>query len=198
MDTVVQTRDPIWYKHIPILYDKKRVMEFWPHPMHTFAEKANAMVRFSIYAGIAIYIMTKKPKYLVLAMASIAVISFMYDRAEKRDKLTQPVAPYPRKQQTRDGTLDNPYANPLVASGVAVEGAIPEEESALKAQDEMYKKRMFMGYDDVWDKQTGQRQFVTIPERDPGAFAEYLYKDMPCERKCPGNKVSDLRIGMPN
>lgn len=185
MDAVVPIRDPIWYKKISILFEHKRPLEFWPHPMQSFSEKANAMVRFSIYAGVALYLMSKKPKYLVLAIVSIGVISFLYHRCERQEKLAIPVAPYPRKPSTRESTVDNPYANNLVGATSTVEGVVPDDEASLQQQDDNYKKRMFMSYEDVWDKHTGQRQFLTLPEHDPSAFADYLYKDLPCKRRCP-------------
>ena len=50
----------IWYKDPKVLIEKAKVLELWPAPEMTFAEKINAMVRLIIVLTIAGFVLTKE------------------------------------------------------------------------------------------------------------------------------------------
>lgn len=178
MDKIVSDRDAVWYRDTNILFAGKRVLEFWPHPMHTPAEKVNALVRFCIYAGIILYLMTRKPKYPILGAVATLLISLYYNKYEKEAKAIS--VAMDATSNVRASTVENPFGNPLTV------GEEPTgEEIDMATQDINLNARVPRDFEDAWEKQSNNRQFMTMPDKDPSVFANYLYGDPPCNRRCP-------------
>jgi hypothetical protein len=178
-DAIRSDRDSIWFKDTNVLFGKARLLEFWPHPMHTPAEKVNAMTRFAIYAGVLLYLMTRKTKYPVLAAVAIAVLTFYYHKLESEGRILKEARV--AVPTTRASTLENPFGNPLVTEDESPKGEVVD----TAIQEANFKAKVVMDFEDAWGTTSSSRQFMTMPDHDPSNFAQYLYGDPPCIRKCP-------------
>ena len=54
--TIEKRSDIFWYYNPSILWDKERLIEFFPNPDLSLAEKLNALVRLSFYIAIILMI----------------------------------------------------------------------------------------------------------------------------------------------
>lgn len=193
-DKVVLERDPIWYKNVGILLASNRLQEFWPHPMQTREEKVNAVVRFSMYASMALYLINRKPKYLIMGIVATLIISLAYTRMPP----STDIKPMPRPQKAiRQPTEDNPFGNPLAYTPAFEDDKKnpPSETDSGKMEitrDTLLKKGVFMNIESAWDKYSLERQFYTMPEHDTGVFARYLYGGMDKSMKTRAEKTSHI------
>lgn len=181
-DHISFARDPPWYSDASVLFRRDRLREFWPHPMHTSAERLNAVVRFCAYAGLVSYLARRRAKYLVLALAAAALATLLYGRrsGDVESELRMP-------------TLANPFSNTLAGSTWQDDGKVSLAASACDLEDasieamrsEFFKKDLFMNFEDAWNKRSSERNFITVPEHDTMAFARFCFKDMPGKGHAP-------------
>jgi hypothetical protein len=191
-DCVALKRDAIWYKELSVLFARNRLFEFWPHPMHTTTEKVNAIVRFSMYAAVACYLVTREPRFVVMGIAAIILVSLAHHRMPKDKTLDLPIATDTGLKNIREPTPSNPFGNALAATTAFGDGKTGPEPDHDPRRDEMFRKGLFMDFEDAWGKHTLERQFHTMPEQDPGAFAQYLYGDMDKSMETRARKTSHV------
>lgn len=190
-DKVILDRDPIWFERPSVLLASHRLFEFWPHPMHTRAEKVNAIARFALYTSLALYLARRDPKFLVMGVIAVLTVTLAYRR------MPDPPAALPMAKDLniRKPTPHNPMGNPLAGTDAYADGKLnPPAETAdgkMEAvRDEMLKKGIFMNFDDAWSNYSMERQFYTVPEQDTIAFANYLYGGMDKSLETRAKKTS--------
>jgi hypothetical protein len=113
----------IWYKDPKVLIEKAKVLELWPAPEMTFAEKINAMVRLIIVLTIAGFVLTKAIRIIIVGIITLAVLSFLYyTQAGKKEGFANldPREPAPQKpiqlneKDFYEATWKNPFSNVLL------------------------------------------------------------------------------------
>jgi hypothetical protein len=113
----------IWYKDPKVLIEKAKVLELWPAPEMTFAEKINAMVRLIIVLTIAGFVLTKAIRIIIVGIITLAVLSFLYyTQADKKEGFANldPREPAPQKpiqlneKDFYEATWKNPFSNVLL------------------------------------------------------------------------------------
>jgi hypothetical protein len=196
--------DPFWFDDISILFDKDRLVEFFPSKFMSYEEKLNAIFRLCIYFTVLMILVnsgSKKPdiqKYLLFLIgAAILTIFFYKYRPEKKmkeglenmlqtetSKNTQP-----ENECTRP-TLDNPFMNftmgdfmniqdgKIVDKAAACDNSSPDVKEEV---DKYFENNLYRDVDDVFGKMNSQRQFYTMPWTSPlpdpdGNFKNWLYK----------------------
>lgn len=174
MDVVRFVHDDVWYQNATVLFQKGRMMEFWPNTMHSREEKVNAIVRFIAYATVLTYLVSKKPKYLAMGLAGIAAISIAHALGPKERK---PELPMVQRRDLRRPTRENPMNNRLALQDPD-ERPLDDSPEAEEARAALFRQGLFMNLDDAWSKKNSERQFISMPDNDQGAFANYLYGDM--------------------
>lgn len=172
---IVHEHDRLWTHDPFVLFHKARVLEFWPHPMHSREEKVNAIVRFAIYAAMLLYAMSKKPKYLAMGGLAAASVTLFYSaRPWGRSEGVPCVQP----KKLRRPTPQNPFANKMVLEDPADDHPVDDSPEAEEKRDIYFKKGLYMNFEDAWNKKSSERQYLTMPDNDQGAFAQYLYGEM--------------------
>ena len=76
---------PFWFKDISILYDKNYLMEIIPKKEYDFNRKLNAVVRFTIYYGILLYIFKRDKNILCLPFITVVITVYLH-KTSKDDK----------------------------------------------------------------------------------------------------------------
>jgi hypothetical protein len=172
-DVIRFVHDDVWYKNATILFEKGRMMEFWPNAMHSREEKVNAIVRFIVFATVLTYLVSKKPKYLAMGLAGISAISVAYAVGPKGPK----PLPMVQTRDLRRPTRENPMSNRLSLQDHD-ERPLDDSLETEEARATLFRQGLYLNLEDAWGKKTSERQFVSMPDHDQGAFANYLYGDM--------------------
>lgn len=191
-DRVTIKRDPVWYEDLSVILSSDRLLEFWPHPMQTTTEKVNAIVRFAMYAAMACYLVTREPRFLVMGAAAILLVSVAHAKMPKASPKGLPIATDVGIKNIREPTPSNPFGNALAATPMFGDGKTGPEPDQDPRRDEMFRKGLFMDFEDAWGKHTLERQFHTMPEQDTGAFAQFLYGDMDKSMETRARKTSHV------
>ena len=78
---------PFWFKDISILYNKNYLLEIIPKKEYDFSRKLNAVVRFSIYYSILLYIFKRDTNILCFPFITIVITVFLHrtNRDETND-----------------------------------------------------------------------------------------------------------------
>lgn len=173
-DLIRFVHDDVWYQNAKVLFEKGRMMEFWPNRMHSREEKVNAIVRFIVYATVLTYLLSKKSKYLVMGLVGVVAISLAHSASPKGPK---PELPMVQVRDLRRPTRENPMSNRMVMQ-VPDDRPLDDSPEAEQERELLFRQGLFMNLEDAWSKKSSERQFLTMPDNDQGAFANFLYKDM--------------------
>lgn len=79
--------DQFWSQNLRILFNKDRLVEFYPSPDMTYNEKLNAVSRMFIYMGVTLLMYTGKtwPIYLIVGGLLVTFVMFRF-HGKKKDK----------------------------------------------------------------------------------------------------------------
>lgn len=168
-------RDAIFYRDLHLLLGPGRRLEFWPSAEMATEEKINATVRFLLYAGALLYVLTFKAKYVAMSWTAILLLGLVYANAPPNQREGFQGAPV-RQEAARKRTRDNPFANPLHADG-SDDAQLPApdwtaQEAATASK--LFRSRMYMDVADVASLQSTERQFMQMPTQDVDAFLRFL------------------------
>tara|TARA_B100000683_G_C12374974_1_gene508758 strand:+ start:209 stop:865 length:657 start_codon:yes stop_codon:yes gene_type:complete len=189
--TIVE--DPFWYDHIEILFQKNRINEFFPTHDMSIEENLNSLVRLSIYVSITLSIYTSNYKYLYIGIMTMIFTALIY-----RNRSIDISENFEEKIYVRP-TRNNPFMNILQDDYVTR----PTRESLNKANsyvnkdlnkyiDTKYSYNLYKDADDIFDRNTTQRQFYTMPvttiPNEQTKFAKWLYGRQPTCKEGNGNQ----------
>ena len=168
------SRDPIWHQDISVLWRKWD--QFFPRATQTTAERINSIVRFMLYTSIALFAYNRKFKYVLFALLSAGVVTYMYDGTVA----TMPDDAFELKDATEcvKPTKDNPFGNFMLTDNPARPPACGYEE--VKDQTRAaFNEGLFRNADDIYERENSQRQFYRMPVTtsipNTKAFADFLY-----------------------
>lgn len=181
---VMDDPDPIWVEDVPRFLSHWK--EFWPGAQLSLTNKVNACVRLLLYVGIAVSLTQMNKNPVMLASILSAVITFLYymgNLKQKEGYTSDPLPARGRRVNYLRPSPDNPMANILTMKDRKVYEQVPYAKISKEANDN-FTRRLYSNFDDAWGVQNSQRQFMKLPEKDLGKFAEYAYGDMLCNRKC--------------
>jgi len=200
--------DQPFYRVPNILFDSKRLLEFYPNKNLSANRRLNAIARFLIYFGL-LYFFASGYSIILLLMVFALYLLATYQSMNKSVK---------QKQQTGGECLltenmkldrictlptkDNPFMNPTVneyLTNVDRPPACPITEPEVKSRvNDLFMDNLYLDIDDIWEKRNGQREFVTQPNtqipNDQEGFARWLF-DNP-NHACRENYIckNDLRF----
>ena len=181
--------DPFWFSDYSILYERPRLLEFFPTTGMSSDEKLNAIVRFGVYAGFLMYVYGGNINTLYLPVALAIVTKLMHDNMPAEGLTGAPwgglseKAPDMATASCTMPTVDNPFMNPSITDirddpKKAPACPIDSPATAKQVEDSFYND-LFRDVDDVWGRQTSSRNFYTVPNtklpNDQTEFAEWLY-----------------------
>ena len=178
----------IWYDDIKGFMDGDQYYKIIPLQTMSIEEKLNAIVRFFLYGGVIIALVLRDSRFLfmgiVAGFVSIIVYEFEKDKKTKSEKfLEEKELDVVDNKVCARSTVENPFMNILV-SDYADAPNRPEacnvlNDSVQEKINDNFKKRLFRDVSDIWNKESSQRQFYTMPSttipNDQTGFAEWLY-----------------------
>ena len=170
-------------------------LKFFPNSSMSTVEKLNAIMRLSIYIGLALILVTNNYKYFYLPITMCAftygiykyklntVESFfnMYDPIDKQ------VVSYPKKCTVP--TANNPFMNiNFISDPLNKNPACHPTEKIKNEMTSKFNINLYKNVSDVFKNQNGQRTFHTMPStttpNDQTKFAKWLYGTGPtCKEK---------------
>ena len=165
MDKKNKNSDPFWSENISILFDKDRLIEFFPTKDMSITEQLNSVVRFSFYLGFLLGIYYKQTKFIFIPIFMISLSLFVYrystDTIENLENLKD------SEQECTKPTKGNPFMNILPTDytenperGPACN---PNDPKVAKEVKDAFEIGMYKDVNDPFDNEEGDRNFYTQP-----------------------------------
>lgn len=181
--------DPFWFNDFKILFDKDRLIEFFPTKDQNHAEQLNAIVRLALYISIIVYLLNSDTTYFMYAIIVALFTVLLYKNDKQKENLKNTDGKYQNENCTKP-TIENPFMNFTmndymnIKDGKTVdkpEACDPTEPDIKKDIDDKFNNNLYRDVDDVFGKMNSQRQFFTMPwtsnlPDENGDFKNWLYK----------------------
>lgn len=180
-----QQQDDVYFLDRPqVLLQKDRLFEFYPSSDLPNNRRVNALVRFIIYF-IILYFISNGP-FLLLLMISVGAYLYL-TRPRKHIEFSGGLSYKPTSCRQEEvcsmPTRENPFMNPSVDDylmDVDRAPACPITNPIVSDKiDQIFSDNLYLDVNDVWERNNGQRQFVTQPNttipNDQGGFAQWLF-----------------------
>lgn len=172
-----------WYSDPSVLFSKDTWYVFVPTASMTVTEALNAVVRFSAYLSVLLFITTLDPLYLLIIPLVMLVTIFLNGWFPQARKITESfVSSYVGEETTRP-TPDNPFMNASLADILDKPNRPPAADvTRVDVRDQVNKaftmtSNLYMDTTDVFDLVQGQRNFHTVPEDDHAGLLRFLGKN---------------------
>ena len=193
---------PFWFKDISILYNKNYLLEIIPKKEYDFNRKLNAVVRFTLYYAILLYIFRKDKNILCLPFITIVITVFLYktNKSKGQDKTMNNLMNVTDKNNLeeidlmieeintdifREPTIDNPMMNNNIFDLYDDKKAIPTYNNAgiKRIVEETLDSQVFKDSNDLFNRRNSQRQWYTMPNTEAmnkqTEFAKWCYMTPP-------------------
>lgn len=192
--------DPFWYEDITVLFDKDRLIEFFPTKDMNLNEKFNAISRFFIYLSIVLFIVYRNYNIFFIPLVALSILWIVwhndavmhkinieqFDMKIKQDLGIRPDVPIKIDSVgniCQRPTPYNPFMNVLISDytdGPNRPPACSLADDDIKAEnDEYFNYNLYKNVEDIWDKNNSQRQYITMPwttiPNDRDTFQKWLY-----------------------
>lgn len=192
-ETITIVRDSFWNKNIEILFRYDRMTEFIPTNDMTLEEKLNSITRLSIYMSAILTAYTNNTKYLYFFILTLLLTHLIYSNMSH--KL---IEKYSDVKYVKP-SINNPFMNILPDDYIKN----PNRESSNKINqyknpnlDLSIEKKcsynLYSDADDIFNKNTTQRQFYTMPvttiPNEQTKLANWLYSTPPTCKEGNGDQ----------
>lgn len=180
--------EPFWYHEPGVLFSKDTWYIFVPQPNMTVRAALNAVVRFSIYLSLLLFVAVKDPWYLLfipLVMFTTVFLDKWFPQAKKLSEgfASGPVVSSYRGTEEAMPEPDNPFMNPKLTDIKENSQRRPAADvTRVDVRDQVNSafaqtSNIYMDTTDVFDLVQSQRNFWTVPENDYGGFLNFLGKN---------------------
>ena len=193
---------PFWFKDISILYNKNYLLEIIPKKEYDFNRKLNAVVRFTIYYGILLYIFKRDKNILCLPFITVVITVYLH-KTSKDDKQDDN---FKGLMNTKGSTnlseidmmideintdvyripeIDNPMMNQNTFDLYENKKAIPtyNNPGVKRKVEETLDSQVFKDSNDLFNRRNSQRQWYTMPNTEAmnkqTEFAKWCYMTPP-------------------
>ena len=183
-DTVAEQ---LWINEPSHLFTEDNWMNFVPQSGMTYNETMNAIMRFSIYMFLILFLINGRFRHIFWPLFTF-LFTFAIDRFANHDSIEAEMRKIKNIEEKTKPTLDNPFMNTLLPE-VGIEKKRPE---AVDAQEHPEVKKnieywfnynLFKDTDDIYNRRNSQQQFFTMPNTneygvsngDTLKFANWLY-----------------------
>tara|TARA_B100001559_G_C16255361_1_gene508991 strand:+ start:72 stop:743 length:672 start_codon:yes stop_codon:yes gene_type:complete len=193
---------PFWFKDISILYNKNYLLEIIPKKEYDFNRKLNAVVRFTIYYGILLYIFKRDKNILCLPFITIVITVFLHrtSKDESQDNNLKGLMNTTSKTNLdeidmmieeintdvyRTPEIDNPMMNQNVFELYDDKKAVPtyNNPGMKRKVEETLDSQIFKDSNDLFNRRNSQRQWYTMPNTEAmnkqTEFAKWCYMTPP-------------------
>lgn len=180
----------VWFKEPSILFSSDTWSQFFPMPSMSTAESLNAVVRFSVYFSLILFIATGVSFYLVAipaVMAASVVMFTLFPNGKTLEAFLSKATNHLSKKYTMP-TPENPFMNPLlteIQDDPNRPDAAPITRSDVKIG--MYKafqktSDLYMDTTDLFDQAKAMITFKTLQSatipNDQDGFLKWLSKNI--------------------
>ena len=193
---------PFWFKDISILYDKNYLLEIIPKKEYDFSRKLNAVVRFSVYYSILLYIFKRDNNILCFPFITIVITVFLHrtNKDEKNDDAMKGLMSSKshtsmedidamimdiNKDVFREPDSDNPMMNQNTFDLYENKKAVPtyNNPGMKRKVEETLDAGIFKDSNDLFNRRNSQRQWYTMPNTEAmnkqTEFAKWCYMTPP-------------------
>ena len=187
--------EQFWFSDPAQLFTKDNAKQFVPTPNMTTAEALNAVVRFAVYAGVLLYVVTLNTNYILLIPAVMGLSYILYTLFPNGKKLESFLNG--KTEHFTMPTSDNPFMNVLlteIGDNPDREDAAPVSSKAVRVEiAKAFQKTSdsYMDTSDMFDQAQAMRTFHTLQSatvpNDQDGFLEWLSKgsDAPDHSSAP-------------
>ncbi len=193
---------PFWFKDISILYDKNYLLEIIPKKEYDFSRKLNAVVRFSVYYSILLYIFKRDTNILCFPFITIVITVFLHrtNRDETNDDAMKGLMSSKNhtsmedidmmimdinKDVFREPDEDNPMMNQNYFDLYENKKAVPtyNNPGMKRKVEETLDAGVYKDSNDLFNRRNSQRQWYTMPNTEAmnkqTEFAKWCYMTPP-------------------
>lgn len=203
-----------WYNNPKILIEKKHLFEIFPVKEYDMVRKLNAIMRFSLYYTIIVYLYNRNTNILAIPLIVGLVTYFIFKNNSSIQKeadlnklkndvpIPVDVSTQPHNVGCQLPTKDNPFMNTPYFD-IAADKEPPksctsyDNKGVQRKIEKEFDKGLYKNYTDIFGKENSQRQFFSVPYRegvpDQSAFAHWLYRTTDTCKE--GNSLACLAVG---
>jgi hypothetical protein len=175
---------PFWYDDPSILFRSDTWSRFVPTPKMSVPDALNAVVRFSAYLSVLLFLTSLDPWYLLIVPVVMGLTIFLRGWFPEAKKMVESfVSSYVGEDETLP-TPDNPFMNaPLTdildnPDRPPAPADVTTKEVRSKINAAFAKtSNMYLDTTDVYDLVQAQRNFHTVPEDDHAGLLKFLGKN---------------------
>jgi Family of unknown function (DUF5762) len=181
--------DKFWLDDPKTLINKGNYHRIVPNKSMSKIEILNALTRFFVYLSILYILFARKIEFIYIPVIMILLIVVLYyvqnndTKDMKREEFCRPSGCNPINICQKP-TSGNPFMNVTMADLMdnreRPEGCVSTDKNIKQDIDKYFNNNLFRDVDDLFDRNTGQRQFYTTPittiPNDQDSFAKWLYK----------------------
>jgi len=189
---------PIWFEKLSILYEKKYILEIFPHKNFDLNRKLNSLLRLSIYYSFIVYLTDKKKVNMFYIPLIVAVLSYIINRKHDKTRMNSVTNQIMNgkestelinelKSECRVPTKDNPFMNPSlseIGNGSKIQDSCVSynNKGLQRVISKEFNEDLYRDPNDIFGKNNSQRQFYSVPSitgEEQGKFANWLYATPP-------------------
>ena len=74
----INTSDPFWFNDYTIVFEKSRLTEFFPSHDMSYVEKLNAILRFSLYTAVVIYVYNRNGNVIFIPFITGLITLYLF------------------------------------------------------------------------------------------------------------------------
>ncbi len=100
--------EPFWYEDFSVLYKFENLTKFFPSRHFNYAEKLNALVRFSFYIAFLLVLYKNNSNYLYIPIITLLITYYLFNNRDKVNEFFN--GSY--IDNNLKPTYDNPFMNP--------------------------------------------------------------------------------------
>jgi len=178
--------DDFWFNNVSIIFNKDRLVEFFPSSYMTNNEKLNSLLRFSLIVTFILFLQNKNFNLLIapVVVALITLYIYKFNTIEKI-QVEQDLSENYENHKCLKSTEDNPFGNTLLTD---VSNYTEKKEACLFDENREdietnFNNGLFKDVNDLYGKNNSQRQFFTMPNTneygikngDSIKFANWLF-----------------------
>lgn len=175
---------PFWYDDPSVLFRKDTWSSFVPTPRMSVPQALNAVVRFSAYLSILLFLTSLDPWYLLIVPVVMGLTIFLRGWFPEAKKMVEGfVSSYVGEDRTLP-TPDNPFMNAQLTDILdhPERPPAPEDVTTKEVRDKINAafaktSSMYLDTSDVYDLVQSQRNFHTVPEDDHAGLLKFLGKN---------------------
>jgi len=179
--------EPFWYTEPNILFSQSNWYKFVPTADMPVPSALNAVVRFSVYLSVLLFLSSMRPMYLFVIPLVMGVTIALNELFPRAKKITEGfgnglvVSGYVGDMKTRP-TDDNPFMNPHLTDILDNPNMPPASDVTQKdIRDEVNAafaktSNIYMDTTDVFQMVQAQRNFHTVVTDDHAGLLKFMGK----------------------